>query len=129
MKTTQGAAHYYIMSTTQQLHPRIEPKTLGMICSYFNTRPLRRIKLQICKTELILFFPKFTNYIEYVTSIHKFFNWGYPLPYNWPIRIVLGRYLSKIFRILDVVRVPTGFSITERINSDWYQTPCKKPHL
>ena len=35
MKTTQGASHNYIMSTTQVPRPRIEPKTLGVTCSYF----------------------------------------------------------------------------------------------
>ena len=46
MKTTQGAAHNHIMSTTQVPRPRIEPKTLGVTCSYFTTLPLRRIKVK-----------------------------------------------------------------------------------
>ena len=46
MKTTHGAAPNHIMSTTQVPRPRIEPKTLGMICSYFTTLPLRRIKVK-----------------------------------------------------------------------------------
>ena len=37
MKTTQGAAPNHIMSTTQVPRPRIEPKTLGVTCSYFTT--------------------------------------------------------------------------------------------
>ena len=39
MKTTQGAAPNHIMSTTQVPRPRIEPKTFGVICSYFTTYP------------------------------------------------------------------------------------------
>ena len=46
MKTTQGAAPNHIMSTTQVPRPRIEPKTLGVTCSYFTTLPLRRIKVK-----------------------------------------------------------------------------------
>ena len=46
MKTTQGAAHNYIMSTSQVPCPRIEPKTLGVTCSYFTTLLLRRIKVK-----------------------------------------------------------------------------------
>ena len=45
MKTTQGAAPNHTMSTTQVPRPRIEPKTLGVTCSYFTTLPLRRIKV------------------------------------------------------------------------------------
>ena len=44
MKTIQGAAHNYIMSTTKVPRPRIEPKTPGVTFSYFNTQPLRLIK-------------------------------------------------------------------------------------
>ena len=45
------AALNYIMPKTQVPHPRIEPKTLRVACSYFITLPLRWIKPRGSKFE------------------------------------------------------------------------------
>ena len=61
MKTTQGAAPNHIMSTTQVPRPRIEPKTLGVTCSYFTTLPLKRIKVKAWT---------FTDILQYDKNIY-----------------------------------------------------------
>ena len=73
MKTTLGAAHNYIMSPTQVPCPRIEPKTLGVTCSYFTTQPLRRITFSP-GTELISCSLRICFLVQATTLLAKFFS-------------------------------------------------------